>query len=111
MAIYVERGAADLGVAGRDILLEYPPDVYELLDLGIGKCRMCVAGPPKVSGTIRRRFCGSPQNSRTSPKPITPPRPTDRHHSVKRFDRIGADFAFVGCDCGYRRDGQDLIGE
>lgn len=45
VAIYVERGAADLGVAGKDILLEYEPDLYELLDLGIGKCRMCVAGP------------------------------------------------------------------
>ena len=44
VAIYVERGAADVGVAGSDILLEYRPDVYELLDLGIGKCRMAVAG-------------------------------------------------------------------
>ena len=44
VAIYVERGAADIGVAGKDILLEYHPDVYELVDLGIGKCRMCVAG-------------------------------------------------------------------
>ena len=43
VAIYVERGAADLGVAGKDILLEYVPDVYELLDLGVGKCRMAVA--------------------------------------------------------------------
>ena len=43
VAIYVERGAADIGVAGKDILLEYSPDVYELLDLGIGECRMCVA--------------------------------------------------------------------
>lgn len=43
VAIYVERGAADVGVAGKDILLEYEPDVYELLDLGIGKCRMAVA--------------------------------------------------------------------
>ena len=43
VAIYVERGAADIGVAGKDILLEYSPDVYELLDFGIGKCRMCVA--------------------------------------------------------------------
>lgn len=42
-AIYVERGAADIGVAGKDILLEYTPDVYELADLGLGKCRMCVA--------------------------------------------------------------------
>ena len=45
VAIYVERGAADVGVAGKDILLEYEPDVYELLDLRTGKCRMCVAAP------------------------------------------------------------------
>ncbi len=44
VAIYVERGAADLGIVGKDILLEYQPDVYELLDLGLGKCRMAVAG-------------------------------------------------------------------
>lgn len=43
VAIYVERGAADIGVAGKDILLEYSPDVYELLDLQIGKCKMAVA--------------------------------------------------------------------
>ena len=43
VAIYVERGAADIGIAGKDILLEYRPNVYELLDLGIGKCRMAVA--------------------------------------------------------------------
>lgn len=43
VAIYVERGAADLGVAGKDILLEYEPDIYELLDLDLGKCRMAVA--------------------------------------------------------------------
>ena len=43
VAIYVERGAADVGVAGKDILLEYAPDVYELLDLNLGKCRMAVA--------------------------------------------------------------------
>ena len=43
VAIYVERGAADIGVAGKDILLEYRPDVYELLDLNMGKCRMAVA--------------------------------------------------------------------
>ena len=43
VAIYVERGAADIGVAGKDILLEYRPRVYELLDLDIGKCRMAVA--------------------------------------------------------------------
>ena len=40
VAIYVEHGAADIGVAGKDILLEYEPDIYELLDLNIGKCRI-----------------------------------------------------------------------
>ena len=43
VAIYVEHGAADVGIVGRDILLESGADVYELLDLGLGKCRMCVA--------------------------------------------------------------------
>ncbi len=43
VAVYVERGAADIGVVGKDILLEQEPDVYELLDLDIGKCRMAVA--------------------------------------------------------------------
>ncbi len=44
VAIYVEHGAADIGVAGKDILLEYEPDIYELLDMELGKCRMAVAG-------------------------------------------------------------------
>ena len=43
VSIYVERGAADIGVAGKDILLAYRPNVYELLDLGLGVCRMAVA--------------------------------------------------------------------
>ena len=52
VAIYVERGAADIGVAGKDILLEYEPDIYELLDLDIGKCRMAVAA--------KSDFCDDP---------------------------------------------------
>ena len=47
VAVYVERGAADIGVAGKDILLEYRPGVYELADLNVGKCRMAVAGFPE----------------------------------------------------------------
>jgi len=43
VTIYVERGAADIGIAGKDIILEYEPDVFELLDLNMGKCRMAVA--------------------------------------------------------------------
>ena len=44
VAIYVLTGVADIGVVGKDIILEQKPDVYELLDLGFGKCRMAVAG-------------------------------------------------------------------
>jgi ATP phosphoribosyltransferase regulatory subunit len=44
VAIYVEHGAADVGIVGKDILTESSADVYELLDTGLGKCRMCVAG-------------------------------------------------------------------
>ncbi len=54
VAIYVERGAADIGIAGKDILLEYSPDVYELLDLGLGVCRMAVAAPKGFCYDTRR---------------------------------------------------------
>ena len=46
---YVEHGAADLGVAGKDVLVEQDRDLYEPLELGIGKCRMVVAEPKEVS--------------------------------------------------------------
>ena len=42
---YVEYGAADIGIVGRDTILEENRNVYEVLDLGFGKCRMCVCGP------------------------------------------------------------------
>lgn len=55
--IYIERGAADIGVAGKDILLEYEPNVYEILDLKVGKCRMAVAAKKNfrddLSATLR----------------------------------------------------------
>ena len=54
VAIYVERGAADIGVAGKDILLEYEPEVYELLDLNLGKCRMAVAARSDFRDDPRR---------------------------------------------------------
>ena len=68
VAIYVERGAADIGVAGKDILLEYEPDVYELLDLDLGKCRMAVAGPkdfyddPRRTLKVATKFSNIAQN-------------------------------------------------
>lgn len=53
---YVENGQADIGVVGRDILLEHPADVYELLNLDIGKCRMCVAGPEDLEINYDRKL-------------------------------------------------------
>ena len=46
--VYVEYGAADIGVVGKDTLLESGKDVYEIMDLGFGKCRMAVAGPSEM---------------------------------------------------------------
>jgi len=63
VAIYVERGAADIGVAGKDILLEYGPEVYELLDLHTGNCRMAVAAKndfrdaPEKTLRVATKFC------------------------------------------------------
>ena len=54
VAIYVEHGAADVGVVGKDVLLEGGNDVYELLDLGFGKCRMCVAAPVGYREDLQR---------------------------------------------------------
>lgn len=45
---YVEYGAADLGVVGKDTIMEEGRKLYEVVDLGLGKCKMCVAGPPEA---------------------------------------------------------------
>ncbi|MDR1209639.1 MAG: ATP phosphoribosyltransferase [Clostridiales bacterium] len=50
---YVETGAADVGVAGKDVLLEAGASVAELLDLGFGKCRVVVAGKPEAAALVR----------------------------------------------------------
>jgi ATP phosphoribosyltransferase len=53
VAKYVEQGAVDMGVVGKDTLMEQQPDLYEVLDLGIGRCRMVVAGVKKdVEATV-----------------------------------------------------------
>ncbi len=52
---YVEYGAADIGIVGRDTILEERRNLYEVLDLGIGKCRMCVAGPAEAAELLRHQ--------------------------------------------------------
>lgn len=53
--VYVEYGAADIGIVGKDTLLESGKNVYEVLDLGFGKCKMAVAGPASMRGKIDGR--------------------------------------------------------
>ena len=50
---YVEYGAADIGIVGKDTILEEGRRLYEVLDLGIGKCRMCVCGPSEAEDKLR----------------------------------------------------------
>ena len=50
---YVEYGAADIGVVGKDTILEEARNIYEVLDLGFGKCRMCVCGPKKAQELLQ----------------------------------------------------------
>ena len=49
---YVEYGAADIGIVGRDTILEEGRKMYEVLDLNMGKCKMCVAGPKEAKDKL-----------------------------------------------------------
>ena len=52
---YVEYGAADIGVVGKDVILEENRRMYEVLDLGFGKCRMCVCGPESARNLLKKQ--------------------------------------------------------
>ena len=50
---YVEYGAADIGIVGKDTILEEGRNIYEVLDLGFGKCRMCICGPEEARDLLQ----------------------------------------------------------
>ena len=54
VGVYVEKGSADIGVVGRDVLLEENPDIYELMDLGFGKCKFAIAGSVNFKENFER---------------------------------------------------------
>lgn len=56
VGIYVEKGVADIGIIGKDILLENSHDIYELLDLKFGKCKLCMASAKDYKEDIERRL-------------------------------------------------------
>ena len=106
VAIYVERGAADAGVVGKDVILEQSPDVYELCDLGIGRCRMAVAAPADFYDDVSRDEI-SPYRARI----LRRTRPRNRYHQAVGFDRDCARDRNVGRHRRYRRDGSDAQGK
>ena len=55
MPTYVEYGAADIGIVGKDTILEEGRRMYEVLDLGYGKCRMCVCGPESAKELLEHQ--------------------------------------------------------
>ena len=93
VAIYVERGAADIGVAGKDILLEYAPDVYELLDMNLGKCRMAVAA--------KKDFRDNTENTlRVATKfPNIAKGTRYRYYQAQRLNRNRSDTQPFRCHC------------
>ncbi len=86
---YVEYGAADIGVAGEDTILEENRKIYEVLDLGFGACRMCVCGPPQAGELLGRRGLIRVASNR-------------RNHKIKRLHRAGADSRAFRGHCRYR---------
>ena len=73
---YVEYGAADIGVTGKDIILEEGRKMYEVMDLGFGKCRMCVCGPESARELLQntpRRIASAPSARTGRPAPGAPP--------------------------------------
>ena len=50
---YVEYGAADIGIVGKDTILEESRNIYEVLDLGFGKCKMCICGPESAAELLQ----------------------------------------------------------
>ena len=52
---YVEYGAADVGIVGKDTIMEEGRKLYEVLDLGVGKCRMCVCGPQSAKEYLQHK--------------------------------------------------------
>ena len=54
---YVEHGAADIGIVGKDTILEEGRNLYEMLDLGFGACKMAVAGRPEMKEKLDHSYC------------------------------------------------------
>ena len=99
---YVEYGAADIGVVGKDTILEENRNVYEVLDLGFGKCRMCVCGPASAGELLKHH-----ERIRVASKYPNIAREyfyNKKHQTVKWLCRVRSSGRAVRCHCGYCGD-------
>ena len=102
---YVEYGAADIGIVGKDTILEEGRNIYEVLDLGFGKCRMCICGPKEAHDLLQHH-----ELIRVATK--YPHIAKDYfYNKVKRLHRTGTDRRTVRGDLRYRRDRLDTPGK
>lgn len=85
VAIYVEHGAADVGIVGKDILTEASADVYELLDTGLGRCRMCVAAPVDYKDLSQPPGAGGDQIRQHCKELLCVHRAGYRYHQAERL--------------------------
>ena len=92
VAVYVERGAADVGIVGEDVLLEEAPGagVYEIFDLGIGRCRMAVAAIAGKPVDMTKRITVGDEVSPHRPPPFRAESPQCRYYQAERVRRAGA---------------------
>ena len=108
---YVEYGAADIGIVGKDTILEEGRRLYEVLDLGYGKCRMCVCGPESARELLQHN-----QQIRVATK--YPNIAKDyfynrKHQTVEmiKLNGAGTDCRTFRSDCGYCRDRKHFTGK
>jgi len=99
---YVEYGAADIGIVGKDTILEEGRNIYEVLDLGFGKCRMCICGPKEAHDLLQHH-----ELIRVATK--YPHIAKDyfynkKHQTVEIIKLNGTDRRTVRGDLRYRRD-------
>ena len=113
VAVYVRRGAADAGIVGKDVLMEDgEEDVYEVLDLGIGRCRMAVSGIKGNQKVMQKRIL-----TVASKYPVHRAKifrrslPAHRYHQAEWLGRAGTARRSLGCHRRYRGNGDDALRE
>ena len=107
VTVYVEHGVADIGVAGKDILAESGADVYELLDLKTGRCRMCVASVNGFREDMSRPLRVATKFPHVAERHFAAKKQGYRGYKTLRLDRARAHVRTFGRYCRHSRNGFD----